>query len=585
MQHRALTPAATLILLAGAATSSRAGAPNEIELSALDGSNGFTLTDPVDGFDLGFAVSSAGDINGDGITDLLIGDYFAYDGVSADTGRAYIIFGAENLGSAGSIDLSTLDGTNGFVINGENEGDYAGFSVASIGDINGDMIDDIVIGAPYAQANKQDYAGKCYVVFGAVGVGASGMLNLASLNGMNGIEIRGADAYNSTGYDVSAAGDVNGDGCEDVIVSAPLAFAGGDEYAGECYVIFGDANVGASGLIQLAALAPADGFSLFGPNEYDGAGYSVSSAGDINGDTIDDLLIGTPFSDPGARQYAGRTYVVFGDANIGATGPINLALLDGSNGFALNGVAMSDSSGIACAALGDVNEDTIDDVLVGAFRADPGAIDSAGAAYVVFGAVGIGAGGALELSSLNGTNGYVLNGEAMDDQAGGAVAGAGDVNGDGVNDILIGASNADPGMRANAGRVYLIYGGAAVGSSGSIDLATLTVDEGAIFNGAIAAEQAGLAVESAGDVNDDGATDITIGAPGAPGGKAYVVFGDAGNPADLSGDGIVNALDLATLIGLWGPCPPMPDPCPADFDMSGDVGAADLAFLIGFWSS
>jgi hypothetical protein len=117
------------------------------------------------------------------------------------------------------FDLADLNGSNGFVINGINAYDYSGSSVSNAGDINGDGFDDLIIGAPNADPNGQNYAGESYVVFGSSG-GFSANLNLSDLNGSNGFVINGIDALDFSGTSVSSAGDVNGDGFDDIIIGA-----------------------------------------------------------------------------------------------------------------------------------------------------------------------------------------------------------------------------------------------------------------------------------------------------------------------------------------------------------------------------
>jgi Ca2+-binding RTX toxin-like protein len=429
-----------------------------LNLSDLNGSNGFVING-IAAFDRsGRSVSSAGDINGDGIDDLIIGAFGANPNGNTFAGASYVVFGGNGVGSSSNLNLSALNGSNGFVINGIAAFDRLGISVSSAGDINGDGIDDLMIGAFGADPNGNTFAGASYVVFGGNGVGSSSNLNLSALNGSNGFVINGIAASDFSGISVSSAGDINGDGIDDLIVGAYGADPNGNGYAGESYVVFGGSGVGSSGNLNLSALNGSNGFVINGITAYDFSGVSVSSAGDINGDGIDDLIIGASAADPNGNTFAGASYVVFGGSGVGSSGSLNLSTLNGSNGFVINGIAAGDGSGGSVSSAGDINGDGIDDLIIGASAADPNGNSAAGASYVVFGGSGVGSSGSLNLSALNGSNGFVINGIDAYDRSGISVSSAGDINGDGIDDLMIGADGADPNGNLYAGASYVVFG-------------------------------------------------------------------------------------------------------------------------------
>lgn len=383
---------------------------------------------------------------------------------------------------AQTVELSSLDGTDGFVINGANAGDDSGGSVSGIGDINNDGIEDLVIGGNSGNSNT----GQAYVVFGSNSAFSSAF-ELSSLNGTNGFVINGITVEDNAGDVVGKAGDVNGDGINDLIIGAPGADPNNTD-AGQSYVVFGKSTA-FSATLNLSSLNGTDGFIINGidgnvnpDDEADKSGSWVSAAGDINDDGFDDIMISAPYADPNGVD-SGEVYVIFGkDTGMSGnfTSPFELSSLNGTNGFVINGVSAGGETGKRLGQLGDINGDNIDDIIIGApFKGS----NDEGISYVLFGD-GSGFGNSFELSSLDGSNGFVINGVAS--SYAGFVGHGGDMNGDGLNDIVIGG----PVANAYAGQSYIVFG-RNTGFSASLDLTSLVGTNGFAISGVMAGDGAG----------------------------------------------------------------------------------------------
>ena len=454
---------------------SHSGLGSDLNLSILNGSNGFRINGIVTNDYSGISVSSAGDVNGDGIDDLIVGADRA-DPNGNDSGQSYVVFGSHS-GFAADFTPSALNGSNGFRINGIAAGDYSSYSVSSAGDVNGDGIDDLIVGAIGADLNGSK-SGQSYVVFGSRN-GFGSALNLSTLNGSNGFIINGIAKDDNSGISVSSAGDVNGDGIDDLVIGAFRASPNGSK-SGQSYVVFGNRN-GFGSALNLSTLNGINGFRINGIVAGDYSGSSVSSAGDVNGDGVGDLIIGAFSASPNGSK-SGQSYVVFGSRS-GFAADFTPSALNGKNGFRINGIAAGDYLGNSVSNAGDVNGDGIDDLIIGAGGASPNGSRS-GQSYVVFGSRS-GFAADFTPSALNGNNGFIINGIAANDYSGDSVSSAGDVNGDGIDDLLVGADRASPNG-SKSGQSYVVFGVA--GEIAGLTLTAPTVDATGVTLGSVNAD-------------------------------------------------------------------------------------------------
>jgi CSLREA domain-containing protein len=412
----------------------------------------------------GYSVGTAGDVNGDGYDDVIVGARYYANGQTGE-GRAFVYHGsATGLSTTADWTAESNQASAGF-----------GVSVKTAGDVNGDGYSDVIVGAA-GYDNGEANEGRAYVYHGS----ATGLSTTADWTA----ESDQASAF--FGYSVGTAGDVDGDGYSDVIVGA-YQYDNGETDEGRAYVYHGSAT-GLSTTADWTAESDQDSAHF---------GTSVATAGDVDGDGYDDVIVGAPYYDNG-QTGEGRATVYHGSA----TGLVPIWTAEGDQDGALFGA----SAGTA----GDVNGDGYADVIVGAYQYDNGETDE-GRAYVYHGST----------SGLSATPAWTAEGNQDSAYFGLSVATAGDVNGDGYSDVIVGAYRYDNGQ-TDEGRAT-VYHGSASGLSTSPAWTAEGDQDGAYF---------GLSAATAGDVNGDGYADVIVGARRYDNGqtdegRAFVYHGSA----------------------------------------------------------
>ncbi|MEM1368851.1 MAG: Ig-like domain-containing protein, partial [Cyanobacteria bacterium P01_H01_bin.15] len=400
------------------------------------------------------ALTALGDINSDGFVDFAVGARGANPLDRSGAGKTYIFYGGNQFNNSSNIDFRLtpdyLDGTTGFIINGAAASERSGQALSST-DFNGDSIPDVVIGARAATSNGffLSTQTKIYVAFGGNSFGESGDVDLASLN--NGITIEGEfSGFGAGSSALAGLADFNGDGFGDLVIGESTADTNGLLGNGIVYVVYGGENTPSN--INLGNLGN-NGFSIAGGLSNGQLGADVDSAGDINGDGLTDLIFSEPRAAVNGNSSAGKVYVVLGQTDT-ITGDLSVQDLSSVNSFVIEGLEGSGLLGTALNTLGDINDDGFDDFAISGIGESSGA----GSVYVIFGDANIGATGSIDLSQLDGNNGFRLQGAANGDNAGIDISSVGDFNGDGVGDLLVGAYFADPNGNGQSGESYIVYG-------------------------------------------------------------------------------------------------------------------------------
>jgi hypothetical protein len=505
----------------------------DILLTDVSGASGFQQFGALQGDNFGNSVRAAGDVNGDGFDDVIVGAYYHNGGAgSSNSGIAYVLFGKSSgfpntngLLDPDRVDLNNpLSATEGFKILGVSQSD-TGTSVSGAGDINGDGFDDLVIAAPNYSlpSSMSGYAlGSSYVVFGKA---VNTDVNLSSLDAgasdTVGFRLTGFVSTRTKATDsVATGGDINGDGYDDIVIGGPFTAVAPLGAVGAAYVVFGKEN-GFSNM-DISGINGSNGFVFANTSDYSSTGAHIGAAvsigGDINGDGIDDLVVGAPQIGiyRASEEYDGEVYVVFGRTNfagiLNASHQVQASTLDGVIGFTATGLVGEQArTGHSLSSGGDINGDGIDDLIIGAPGDGYGYGSAAGRAYVVFGKTNLGSADTLELTSLAGSNGFVLDGGEELVLAGSSVSIAGDINGDGFDDIVVGAPTYTSELHPyNNGAAYVIFGDSNINVPADLD-ALNGVNGFALFG--TGGGYAGTTVAIAGDINGDGFDDLLVAEP------------------------------------------------------------------------
>jgi hypothetical protein len=533
---------------------------------SLDGTAGTLLTvthsDPAaatkisgdSAFDyLGYQVANIGDFNGDGIEDIAIGAHFHDDlsnifNLKVDNGAVYIVYGTET-GIPQFNDINAMTAAEGVKILGAATADYIGEVFNEAGDVNGDGFNDIIIGNPFDDS--------AYVVFGGAGVaGTVQLADIAGGNNTNGYRITVSGLAQYAGYSVAGAGDVNNDGYDDLLVGAPLADPTSNGLArvdaGAAYVIYGHAGGFANYQINttfgnIGTVAPGQATTITAqytggiPNTSNESnnwllGENVHGVGDVSGDGIADYIVSAPQSHNNlAFGASGTSYLIYGTQG-GIPTNVNLNTITPTQGTRLQFELLSYGGGSALidngnyiTGLGDINGDGIGDFAIAAPINDLG---DSGKVYVVYGQDG-GFAGDINLDAtmnypglgyaptFSAADGFVLTNErygslteGFAEWFGSSVRAGGDINGDGIDDFIVGARYADDGLlTVDNGAAYVVYGRAGGFGLNQVSINDVIADPslGYVIRGDNSFDHNGMSVAS-GDWNGDGISDVATGA-------------------------------------------------------------------------
>ena len=485
--------------------SSVAIAQHVIDLGALTPAQGVRIDGVQALSGAGASVATVGDLNGDGLEDLAIGAPWTRAGLPPG-GTLFVLFGRAG-GFPPVVPLADLDGSQGFRVVSSPVPPNAyfgiGIVVAAAGDLNADGVDDLLVNSP----GMVD----AVVIFGGRNPFPAA-ININELDGRRGFRFAAGPQANALSG-IAGGFDLNRDGIDDVAMAYPLASVDGVSDRGRVFVLFGRQSR-FPGIVDGSSLSGADGFRIDGTATIGDLGAWMSNPGDVDDDGHDDLMLTSGGSD---------LYILHARSSP-FPAAISAAEIVAYGGFSLGPLP----AGIpAPTGLGDVNGDGIDDFALG-LTVSPGEgvpnPNAFGLTYVVFGTAAPRP-PRIDPAGFDGRNGVRIDGWHPHAQFGRRVSGLGDFNGDGIGDLVIGATNPPfelgPGLR---GAVCVLYGRAGTWPA-RVELTTLPPSQGLLVVPGSAPGGIGFSVASAGDINQDGLQDVLIGSPGAA--RAYVVHGTA----------------------------------------------------------
>ncbi|MEM9968543.1 MAG: hypothetical protein AAF755_10620, partial [Pseudomonadota bacterium] len=503
---------------------------SDIQLNA--DARGFVINGVNNNDQAGRAVENVGDMDGDGLDDLIIGARND-DPNGGNSGAAFVVFGKTDGSAIELSDVQQGTNTSGFVVNGGAGGDRAGVSVSGAGDVDGDGIEDLIIGVYRDDPNGVGNAfnsGAAFVVFGKSDGAVVELSDVQQTSNLGGFVINGENLEDEAGVSVSRLGDLNNDNRDDFVIGVHLDDPATGTDAGAAFVVFGKSDGAAIELSDVQLGTNTNGFVINGADANNRTGFSVSNAGDVDGDGINDIFVGAPLDDPNSNNVGanrGTGFVVFGKTDGAVVELSDVQLSTNATGFVINGVGNGDEAGRSVDTAGDVNGDGFADLIIGAPRDNANGNNNSGVSFVVFGKTD---GVSVELSDVQqNTNaaGFAINGIDVQDRSGQSVSGAGDVNGDGLDDLIVGAFRDDPNGN-DSGAAFVVFGRT---DGTSVELSDISLGIGGFeLRGAGGGDRAGFSVSAAGDVNGDGFDDLIVGAfqddpNGGNSGASFVVYG------------------------------------------------------------